>query len=1057
MLPAWRLLVLVAFASCLPARAADATQKIDFNSQIRPLLSDRCWTCHGPDENTRKAKLRLDTKDGAISSKNGEHIINPGDPASSAVFQRITSTDPDEKMPPPDSNLSLSAGEIELIRRWIEQGANWETHWAFTPPREVQPPRMETKRAGNDIDRFILARLEKEGLAPAPEATSEKLIRRVTFDLTGLPPTPEEIDAFLKDTSAGAYEKVVDRLLNSPAYGERMAIDWLDLARYSDTHGYQADRYRPMWPWRDWVIQAFNENMPYDQFITWQLAGDLLPNPTKEQILATAFNRHHMQTEEGGSVAEEFRVSYVVDRVNTMGTAFMALTLECSRCHDHKYDPISQKEFYQLYSFFNNIDESGQTSHFTDSMPVPTLLLSTAEQDRQLATLRGQIREKESQLPALRENARPAFEEWLQNSLGDEVTSLTSFSRGLVAHFSFEEINENKSPNAADSKKPAQAVEAPQLVDDGASGKAASLNGENGFTLNGLGEFSRADPFSASVWIKTPTHAPRAVIFHRSMAALDAASRGYEMLLENGRVSLGLHHMWPGNAIKILSKDTVPNHEWVNLTMTYDGSSRAEGLKLYINGHPAPVEVIRDNLWKDITYERGSPQLTIGYRFRDNGFRGGSVDEFRLYLRELTPIEVAEISGQGELTAALKSSPPLASAQERLFDFYLAHHHALYARHLRDLHQLRTQQARLINPIPEAMVMQEMEQPRPAFVLKRGAYDAPGEQVTAGTPEAILPFPEKYPRNRLGLAQWLLAPDHPLTARVAANRLWQMMFGRGLVATSDNFGSQGELPTHPELLDWLARDFRDHGWDVKRFLRQVALSATYRQSSEASPEALAKDPGNTLLSRAPAFRLPAEMLRDNALAASGLLVAQRGGPPVKPYQPDGLWEEKSGARYERDQGEGLYRRSLYTFWKRTSPPPAMVAFDAAERNVCIVRRQVTSTPLQSLILLNDPQLVEAARFLAQRTLTEGGDSRDQQLPWLFRLLTSRQPRPEELQVLRQMFEEQHTLFAARHQETLKLLTVGDKASDPSLDPTELAAFTVVANALLNFDETVTRR
>ena len=1039
-------------AALLPLEAAEPGQQIDFNSHIRPLLSDRCWKCHGPDENTRKAKLRLDTPDGAISTKGETHIIKPGDPAASELFRRITAADPEEQMPPPDSNLSLSPAEVDLIRRWIEQGAQWEKHWAFTPPQKAAPPTpRDSSRVLNDIDRFIFARLEKEELTPAPEASREQLIRRLTFDLTGLPPTLQEIDAFLNDTSAEAYEKVVDRLLASPAYGERMTTDWLDLARYSDTHGYQADRYRPMWPWRDWVISAFNHNMPYDQFITWQLAGDLLPNPTREQILATAFNRHHMQTEEGGSVEEEFRVSYVVDRVNTMGTAFMALTLDCSRCHDHKFDPISQKEFYQLYSFFNNIDESGQTSHFTDSMPVPTLLLSTPEQDSQLTELKRAIAEKEAQFPALRENALPAFEEWLAQRPTEPTLP------DLIASFSFEEISENKSSNAANRERPAHAVESPELVEGGPSGKAVSLHGENGFTLNALGEFSRADPFTAALWIKAPAHAPRAVIFHRSMAALDAGSRGYEMLLENGRVTLGLHHMWPGNALKVISKTTLPTNEWVHLTMCYDGSSRADGLRLYLDGQPAELEVIRDNLWKDITYERGSPQLTLGYRFRDNGFRGGAIDEFRLYNRTLTPIEVAHLAGRDELAQALKSPELSAPTRAHLFDYYLAHHHPLHERHLRDLHQLRTEQARLINPIPEVMVMHEMDQPRPAFVLQRGAYDAHGDPVTPGTPEAILPFPDKFPRNRLGLAQWLLAPEHPLTARVAVNRLWQMMFGAGLVATSDNFGSQGDRPTHPELLDWLALDFREHGWDIKRFLKQIALSATYRQSSEPSAEALARDPENKLLARAPAWRLSAEMLRDQALAASGLLVDQRGGPPVKPYQPEGLWEEKSGARYERDRGPALYRRSLYTFWKRTSPPPAMIGFDAAERNVCIVRRQVTSTPLQSLVLLNDPQLVEASRFLAERMLKEGGATLDHQLAFLFRLLTTRAPSPEELTILRQMFAEQRALFASNPQEPLKLLTVGEKSSDPSLPPADLAAASVVASALLNFDAAIIRR
>jgi hypothetical protein len=1042
-----QLLATLAAAAVCTHAAEDSP--VSFNMEVRPILSDRCWACHGPDENKRKAKLRLDTQEGALATKDGKSIIKPGDPEASELFKRLVTTDPDEKMPPADSHLSVTEQEIATIKRWIEQGAPWEKHWAYVPPRKISAPKAnDSKWVKNDIDRFILKRLEKESLKPAPESTRERLIRRVTFDLTGLPPTPSEIDAFLADISTNAYEKVVDRLLASESFGERMAVDWLDLARYSDTHGYQADRYRAMWPWRDWVIKAFNQNMPYDQFATWQLAGDLLPNPTKEQILATAFNRHHMQTEEGGSVEEEFRVTYVVDRVNTMGTAFLAQTFECSRCHDHKYDPIAQKDFYSLFSFFNNIDESGQDSHFTDSMPVPTLLMSDAATDKRLAELKSAIQEKESKTESLKRNARGAFEAWLKDAPTEPAI------KGLVADLNFDAAKESKFQNLANNNKPANAVEGPQLIDDGHSGKALSLNGENGVTLNDLGAFSRTDPFSISIWIRAPGIPKRAVIFHRSMAALDAASRGYEMTLDEGRITLGLHHMWPGNAIKVRSKSIISTNEWVHLVMTYDGSSRADGLKLYSNGQPTELDVIRDNLWKDITYERGSPQLTIGYRFRDNGFRDGAVDEFKVYDRTLTSVEVQQLHNG----AALKEALANRSADDpALFDYYLANFNPVYAKHLQDLRDLRTQQSKLINPIPEVMAMHEMERPRPAFILKRGAYDAPGEPVTLDAPAAILPFDLKYPRNRLGLAQWMFAEENPLTARVAANRLWQMMFGRGLVATADNFGSQGELPTHPELLDWLANDLRGHGWDVKRFLKQIALSATYRQSSVDAPESLRIDPENKLLARGPVHRLTAEMIRDNALAASGLLVRKIGGDPVKPYQPEGLWEEKSGARYERDRGDALYRRSLYTFWKRTSPPPAMIAFDAAERNVCIVTRQATSTPLQALALLNDPQLAEASRFLAERAHKEGGSTVASRIGYMFRLLTSRNPKPAELEVLTNMFEEQRTLLSLDQQETTKFLTVGDKSNDPEIPPVELAATALVANALLNFDETVMKR
>ena len=1041
--------LLPALFGALLCSSAAPHETISFNLQVRPILSDRCWACHGPDENKRKAKLRLDLKEGALASKDGKFVIKPGDPDASELYKRLITSEPDEKMPPADSHLSVSDNEIATIKRWIEQGAVWEKHWAYVPVRPISPPQLkDASFVRNDIDRFILARLEEEGLKPAPEAQQERLLRRITFDLTGLPPTPAEIDSFLADRATNAFEKVVDRLLASESFGERMAVDWLDLARYSDTHGYQADRYRAMWPWRDWVIKAFNQNMPYDQFATWQLAGDLLPNATKEQILATAFNRHHMQTEEGGSVEEEFRVTYVVDRVNTMGTTFLAQTFECSRCHDHKYDPISQKDFYSLYSFFNNIDESGQTSHFTDSMPVPTLLMTDDAADKRLAELKKEIGAKESKFEGLRKNARGAFEAWLKETPAEATL------RGAVADISFEEVKENKFSNTVNGSKPAHIVEGAQLADNGRTGKALALNGENGVTLNDLGVFSRTDPFTIGIWIRISSLPKRAVIFHRSMAALDAASRGYELVIENGFPTLGLHHMWPGNAIKVRSRTSIATNEWVHLAMTYDGSSRAAGLKLYTNGEGTELDVIRDNLWKDITYERGSPQLTIGYRFRDNGFRDGMVDDFKMFDRELTSIEVKHLHGNTALKEALKAR---SSENEELFDFYLANFNPVYQRHLQDLRELRAKQSKLINPIPEVMAMQEMEGPRPAFVLKRGAYDAPGDPVTMSTPSEIFAFDSKFRRNRLGLAHWLFAEENPLTARVAANRLWQMMFGRGLVATADNFGSQGELPSHPELLDWLANDFRKSGWDMKRFLKQVALSSAYRRSSQGAPQAIQQDPENRLLGRGPLTRLTAEMIRDNALAASGLLVRKLGGEPVKPYQPEGLWEEKSGAKYERDRGEGLYRRSLYTFWKRTSPPPAMIAFDAAERNVCIVTRQSTSTPLQALILLNDPQLAEASRFVAERAYKEGGSTLPSRLSYLFRLLTSRNPKSAELELLATMYGEQREIFARDEQETAKFLVVGDKANDPEIPPVELAALAMVANALLNFDETVIKR
>ena len=1041
-------------------RAADPPT-VAFDRDVLPILSDFCFQCHGPDAKARKAKLRFDDKDSPFD----RGVIVPGKPAESELIARLTNPDPAALMPPPSLKRSLSPKQIDTLTRWIAQGAKWDTHWAFAPVRRPTVPAIRDPQfpIHNPIDAFVVERLAREGITPSPPADKERLIRRVTLDLTGLPPTPTEVEAFLADNSPEAYEKVIDRLLASPRYGERMAGEWLDLARFADTHGYQMDRYRAVWPYRDWVISAFNRNLPFNDFVTWQVAGDLLPNATKEQRLATAFNRLHMQNEEGGIVEEEFRVAYVVDRVNTFGTAFLGMTFECSRCHDHKYDPLSQKDFYSLFAFFQNIDESGQTSYFTAATPVPALTLTTDDQDRQITGLRVTVTTKVAALAASQKTARSEFAVWREKRPKKLPVP------GLVGSYSFDELKGGKVENAADPKTPGSPHEGPKLV-PGLHGQAAELSGENGFTFPGVGHFTRDDPFTLSLWVKAPDHAPRAVVVHHSMAPIDAGSRGYELLLEDGRAAFGLHHMWPGNALKVRTKSVIPVGTWTQLTATYDGSSSAAGVCVYLDGKPAEVEIIRDKLTKDITYG-SEPNLAIGYRFRDNGFKGGLVDDFRIYDRALTTAEVAEAAS-------------LPVTDEELFEYYVSAVHEPTRAAAKELRAARKAYTAAINPIPEIMVMEEMPTPKPAFILKRGAYDAHGDAVTADTPKVMPPFPKDVPRNRLGLARWLTDPEHPLLARVTVNRAWQMMFGRGLVETADNFGTQGARPTHPELLDWLARDFVDPGssppsfpgkgagglgsekgfgsstpWDLKRLLKRIAMSATYRQSSKASPDLLARDPQNDLLARGPVKRLTAEMLRDQALSVSGLLVEKIGGPSVKPYQPAGLWEEIAMGRPRYDQGKGvdLYRRSLYTFWKRTVPPPAMATFDAADRSVCSVKRQSTSTPLQALVLLNDVQFVEAARFVGQRMLKEGGKTTAEQAAWGFRLITGRTPTDPERAVLSRLLAEQKSLFEKDPAAAKKLLAVGEKPADTGLPPADLAAATVLATVLFNHDEAVSRR
>jgi hypothetical protein len=1036
----WALLLLTPFF----APAAEAG-RVDFNHQIRPLLSDRCFTCHGPDENARKAKLRLDLPPPA-----GSKLIVPGKSSESELLRRITASDPDDLMPPPDSKLSLKPDEIALIRRWIDQGAEYMAHWAFIPLQKTSPPEIEDPDGfvRNPVDAFVLKRLLREKLKPSPEASRSTLIRRLSFDLRGLPPSPEEVSEFIADASPDAYEKLVGRFLDSPAYGEQMATAWLDLARYADTYGYQNDVERDMSAWRDWVIHAFNRNLPYNEFLTEQLAGDLLPEATRDQILATAFNRLHRQTNEGGSIEEEWRTEYVADRVNTMGTAFLGLSLECARCHDHKYDPITQKDYYRLFAFFNNIDESGLYAHFTRATPSPALLLYGEGAEEKHRFLKNQIAEAEAALALIEKEAGARFEKWIES--GPPEIALPD----PVSAYSFDEIEKNTTPNSVQPEKPAQLADAPEWV-DGREGKALRFNGENSVACKEAGQFGRTDPFTIGFWLKRPDDAERVVVLHYSRSWTDSASRGYELLLEHGRPAFNLVHFWPGNAIGVRANDALPLNAWTHVTLTYDGSSRADGMRIFVNGKPAETEVVRDHLYKDIHHRKewgdsdaGKIELTLAARFRDVGFKNGEIDELKIFNDALSPGEVRLLAG----------TAPEQPSREILLAYYLHRMDADYAAARTGLKRLRDEENSFVDDIPEIMVMREMAEKRPTHVLARGAYDAPGEPVEPSTPESIMPFAEELPRNRLGLAQWMTDPKNPLTARVAVNRIWQMHFGGGLVPTVEDFGNQGELPAHPELLDWLAGTFIESGWDVKALHRLIVSSATYRQSSAASAVLVAADPDNRLLARGPKHRLPAELIRDQALAASGLLTPAIGGPSVKPYQPAGLWEESgTGKTYRQDKGEKLYRRSLYTFWRRTAPPPSMLVFDAVSREVCTAQRQVTSTPLQSLVLLNDPQFVEAARVLAEKLVRQHESDVGGRIDRAFELLASRKPQNAERDILRRLYAEQLDYFKSHPGAAEKLLATGEHSRDENLPAEDVAATALIASALMNYDEFVMKR
>jgi hypothetical protein len=1036
--------------SCSLAFAAsgEVPVEVDYNFHIKPILSDRCYKCHGPDASARQADLRLDRHDARLGEPaTGLAIIAPGDPGQSKLYRRISSSDESVRMPPVDSKLPpLSQYEIALIRRWIEQGATWKEHWSFNPLEETPLPDVgQSTWTTTPVDHFVLAKLKHESTEPAPPAARETLLRRVTFDLTGLPPTLDQIEQYRSDPPGDAYQRAVERLLESPSFGERMATHWLDLARYSDTFGYQVDRDRRVWPWRDWVIRAFNQDFPYDQFITWQIAGDLLADSSDEQTLATTFNRLHPQKTEGGSTPEEFRVEYVADRLHTLATGLLGLTMECSRCHDHKYDPITQREYYGLFAFFNNIDEAGLYSYHTNSTPAPTLVLADEETKAKITDLDHRVEASVAQLESVRTQPRTAFDAWLAERPTEPL------SPGRIAYFPFDEMVEGKFKNLDDPETPATSSAANQLV-AGKLGRAVRLTGDDGIVTK-TSNFTRQEPFTVALWIQTPDLKERAVVWRRGRSWTDGGSRGYQLLLEEGYLSASLIHFWPGNAIRVKTRVPLPVEEWHHVAITYDGSSSAGGLTIFVDGVRQPVEVVRDNLTRSIQ-GKGDDHLVLGQRDRDRGFTGGLVDELQVFTRQLTPLEIAQLFDGQSLRLLLGRSTNQLSVPERqsLFQYYLSTVDPDYRHQLAELKTNRQQKNEIENSTEEIMVMRELNKRRQTYVLQRGMYDAPTDPVDPGTPAVLNRFPIGEPRNRLGLARWLTDPKNPLTARVAVNQFWQLFFGTGLVRTTEDFGSQGELPSHPKLLDWLAKDFMDSGWDVKHLLKQIVMSSTYRQSSRVTDEQMVADPENRMLARGPSYRLPAEMIRDNYLAVSGLLVDRIGGSPVRPYEVAVSFKPVA-----REKGDALYRRSMYTYWKRTGPAPVMMTLDASKRDICVVKREKTSTPLQALVLLNDPQLVEAARILGQKMVGQSGGDASRLVEEMFLLLTSRQPEPREREILFRTYQEQLAYFQEFPDRARLFLKTGEAPSREDLDVVQLAAAGVLAKMLLNYDACIMKR
>jgi hypothetical protein len=1093
--------LLAVFSALALGAYAHSAEKLHYNRDIRPILSDKCFHCHGPDKNKRDSGLRLDVREDAIANRDGVRAIVAGKPDESEIIARISTTDADDHMPPAKAKLeSFTPAEIATLKRWIAEGAEYEAHWAFIPLKPAEEviskgvisgksnaaaPTLITNHLSlnTPIDTLVERSLTKRDLQFQPEADRNTLIRRVSFDLTGLPPSPQEIAAFENDTAPNAYERVVDRLLASPRYGERMAVDWLDIARYADSYGFQVDREREMWPWRDWVIRAFNEDLPFDKFITWQIAGDLLPNATDDQILATAFNRLHQQESEGGSVEEEYRVEYVCDRVQTFATAFLGLTFECARCHDHKFDPITQKEFYGLFSFFQNVDEAGLYSFFTQSMPTPAAPIMDAAAKEKLAALQRGVADAEKNAAALRETKRSAFAEWLKSRpAGISIP-------GEIGRFDFDTLDKGKLANALDAEKPATLKGENKLV-PGVNGQAVQFSGDDAVDLP-IGNFRSNEPFSVSLWLKTPDKKDRAVVFHRSKAWTDAASRGYELLIEDGCLKWSLIHFWPGDAVSIRAQQPLAINEWTHVLVTSDGSGRAAGLRLYVNGASAVTETIKDSLTRDIT-GGGGDNITLGERFRDRGFTGGAIDDFRVFARALTEIEALATfdlkaanevlgrvgvppagarvprepsnvgNGDSAIKALSKSEGPRETrgpaggtptlADGTLFDYFLATADAGWANQLKALETARGEAVKFSSGQKEIMVMRELPQPKKSYVLFRGEYNQRRDEAPAIVPAWLAPFPVNAPKNRLGLAQWLTDTRHPLTARVTVNRFWLGIWGRGLVKTAEDFGSQGARPLYPEVLDWLAVRFIQSGWDTKALMKTVVMSRIYRQRSIADTKTMADDPENEWLARGPRVRLAAEMVRDNVLAASGLLAEKIGGPPVNPYEMSEAFKPANPSG-----GDGVYRRSIYTNWRRTGPPPAMVAFDAPRRAVCIAKRERTDSPLQAFILLNGIQYVEAARVLGEKLHKDTNGNLSAMIEQGFLRCLSRKPDAREIEITTRLYSEQLAHFRQTPAEADKLLKTGNAKRDASIPSPEAAAAAVLAQTLLNHDACVVKR
>jgi hypothetical protein len=1040
-----------------PAPATPAPSgKLEYNRDIRPILAENCFACHGTDSAARKAGLRLDQRDSAID----KGAIEPGKPDKSELVERINLPEDDKQaMPPAKSHKTLKPEQKETLKRWIAQGAEYQAHWSLIVPQRPTVPDVPAEwRPRNPIDNFVFAELAKHGLSPNPEADRATLARRLALDLTGLPPDPADADEFINDRSPDYYERYVDKLMRSPQWGEHRGRYWLDAARYADSNGIHFDNYREMWSYRDWVINALNQNMKFDEFTIEQLAGDLLPNATLDQKIATGFNRCNITTNEGGAIAEEYLVLYTRDRTETVSQVWMGLTLGCAVCHNHKFDPVSQKDFYSMAAFFNNTTQNAMDGNVSDTPPV--IQVPRAEDRGRFERIGKEIAATKQELEARKNAARGDFDNWLTTVKPEQVAGLIPTDKlHLLAKLT---EGQGKAVKLAVDGKERSAEFEPGAGYTWGNGKPNQkgltvLQSGPAIELADVGDFDADKPFSYGAWVKLS----KRNTFGAIAAKMDTPANGYrgwDLWAQSDRVGTHIISKWQEDALKAVAKTPLKVNEWTHVFVTYDGSKKVSGVKVYYNGQPQPVDVEADALKGTI---KNKVPFTLGQRYKEQRVAGVSLYDLRMYGKALSGVEVGQLAKSGTAADVLAKPPDKRTKKEtdELFDWWLVTSDKPYLEIDGKLSKLQQEEAAIRSRGTVAHVSAEKNMMPEAYILSRGEYDRRKDKVGPATPEALPPFPADLPRNRLGFAKWLIRPDQPLTARVTVNRFWQELFGTGIVRTSGDFGITGEPPSHPELLDWLAVEFRQD-WDIKKFFKLLVTSATYRQSAAVTKEKLEKDPHNRYYSRGPRFRLDAEMLRDYALAVSGLLVKKIGGPSVKPYQPEGVWEAVamigSNTRdYKRDNGDKLYRRSMYTFWKRAAPPASMEVLNAPNRETCAVRRERTNTPLQALVTLNDVQFVEAARVLAESAI-KSGDTDEKRLTFVAKRLLARPFTPRELPVVKESLAALVADYKEKPAEAKKLIAFGESKADAKLDPATLAAWTMLCNELLNLDEVLNK-